>query len=81
MSVGIVGAPAAHGPVGVVRAVATAHATGHYGVGVGPVYRVAPAMTTLWSECNVIQLYSRRNDMRNAAWAGRPRETRDLDFV
>ena len=45
MSVSIVGAPAAHGPVGVVRAVAAAHATGHYGVGVGPVYRVAPAMT------------------------------------
>ena len=47
MSVGIVGAPAAHGPVGVVRAVAAAHATGHYGVGVGPVYRVAPAMTMI----------------------------------
>ena len=48
VSVSIVCAPAAHGPVRVVRPVsAAAHSTGHDGVGVGPVYGVAPAMLTL----------------------------------
>ena len=70
VSVSIVCAPAAHGPVGVVWPVSAAHAAGHDGVGVGPVYRVAPAMLTmscLQYSCYVIQFYSRRTDMRNVA--------------